>query len=139
MTIRTKDGRAVAPVDVLELTPLRYRAGQLTKVTLALPDAPLVLADLVGPLTGTIYTLHDPGFPAVNAVENTDLIATGRATLDAFGAFTLLLNDLDNGILDPTLRVERHGVRIKVPYSTTPPLTAVFELEVRVRNRALAP
>jgi hypothetical protein len=138
MTIRTKSGRAVAPIEVLELTPLRYRA-LLTKVTLGLPDAPLVLADLVGPLTGTIYSLHDPGFPAVNSVENTDLIATNRATLDAAGELTLLLNDADNGVLDPTLPVERHGVRIKAPYSLSPPLTGVFELEVRVRNRALAP
>jgi hypothetical protein len=129
----------VAPLEVLELTPLRFRA-MLTKVTLGFPDAPLVLADLVRPLTGTIYTLHDPGFPAVNSVENTDLIASGRASLDATtGELILLLNDEDNGILDPSLPVERHGVRIKAPYSLTPPLTGIFELEVHVRNRALAP
>jgi hypothetical protein len=136
MNLRVVDGRLQAPKEVLAGNPLRCSA-RLTKVTMALPDGPLVLTDLVGPLRGTIFSLDDhPGYHIVNGVNAVDLITTGRATLDAEGLLVLLLSGADNVALNPNLKVERHGVRIVAPYSLVPALSAVWELEVHVRNLA---
>jgi len=137
MTIRMKDGRVVCPLDVQELTPLRYTA-QLTKVT-ADGEAPMELEDLSA-LTVTIFSLDDPAHPIVAGVDHADILNTGRGTVDADGFLTLLLEDADNPILDDTLAVERHCVRIAGTYNAdSTPRTTRRDIEVRVRNLVLEP
>lgn len=140
MTIRTLEGRLVTPIEVLEGNPLRITA-LLTKISLTLPDSPFVLSDLVSPgLRGTIFSIDNAGHPIVNGVNAVDLIATGRATLDTLlGELVVLLPGADNAVLDNSLAVERHCFRIAAAYSTVPALSAIWEIEIRVRNALTAP
>lgn len=140
MTIRTLEGRLVTPIEVLESNPLRLTA-LLTKISLTLPSSPFVAADLVPPgLRGTLFSLDNATHPIVNGVNNTDLIATGRATLDGvLGELVVLLPGADNAVLDDTLPIERHCFRIAAAYSTVPALAALWEIEIRVRNAVTAP
>ncbi|HME96771.1 MAG TPA: hypothetical protein VKN16_21425 [Methylomirabilota bacterium] len=137
MTVRLLEGRAVCPKEVPEGTPLRYTA-LLRKVTEAEADAPLLPADLLS-LTCTIFSLDNPGHPIVNSVNQVNILNAGRGTLDGTGRLVLLLEDADATVLDQSLEIERHCVRIVGVYNTSPTRTSKRELEVRVRNLALTP
>jgi hypothetical protein len=126
--------RTVCPDLVSEGTTFLYRAVVKDETGAVVPGSDLLT------LTLTIHLDDQSLSPEiVNGVYQTNILNTGRGTVDASGNLSLLLVPADNQVVHPSAldesRIEIHILSLEWTYLTSGGLgRGRHEIELRIRN-----